>query len=175
METKLKNESGMTLIESLFAMVIMVLGLVTMAQVLAFCVVAGKSYGRDAGQTTAAARDKMDELMGMRFSVDPATNVVTVATALSTGNNQSAGSIYPDAPVSGYSDRLDSYGAKAGADLAESEISYIRQWKIDNDTSGTFKTISVSVRSNKSFKYGTTPTTVMVTNKGRDTEELDQH
>jgi hypothetical protein len=168
MKKDLKNESGMTLIESMFAMIIMLIGLLTMAQVLAFCVIAGKTYGRDAGQTTAAARDKMEELTALQFTWNAKTSTETVAPGLAAG-----GSLYPDAPQQLYADLVDSYGYTSPYDpVAPSNDSttFTRQWKIENDATGTIKKIIVSVRSNKSFSYGVTPSTSVVTNKTRETE-----
>ena len=168
MKRDLKDESGMTLIESMFAMIIMLAGLMTMAQVLAFCVVAGKTYGRDAGQTTAAARDKMEQLTALRYTWNAKTGVETAASGLTAG-----GSIYPDAPQLNYSDLVDSYGNIASytpTAASGTTMMYTRQWKIENDVSGTLKKIMVSVKSNKGFGYVTMPSTVLVTSKTRETE-----
>jgi len=159
MKFKLKDESGMTLIESMIAMVIMLAGLLVMAQVLAFCVIASKTYGRDAGQTTTAARDKMEELIGLRFA-DTNTNVTMDAHTSNGKGLLAGGSIYPSAALPGYSDHIDFDGNRTPAGTAE----LIRQWRIVDDSS-TLKTITVSVRSVRSFDYGMVPSTIMVTHK----------
>ncbi len=173
MKEDLKNESGMTLIESLFAMVIMLAGLLTTAQVLTFCVIVGKTYGRDAGQTTAAARDKMDELTAKRFTYNATTSTETVDPALAVGTGGSAGSIYPDAPQEHYADLINTYGYASPYSTdnpADDYTELVRQWKIENDSTGTIKKIIVSVRANKNFGTGVRPSTIMVTNKTRETE-----
>ena len=167
----------MTLVESVFAMFIMFAGLCTMAQVLAFCVIAGKTYGRDSGQTTAAARDKMEDLMGMQFTWDPNLTPPAAAmdAALATGTGGVAGSVYPANPLQGHADLIDSYGYTSPfqTDSEPGEnVTLIRQWKIEDEENGTIKKISVSVRSAKDFGNGTPPSTTIVTRKGRDTEEL---
>jgi Tfp pilus assembly protein PilV len=160
MNRGLKDESGMTLVESMMAIVILLVGLLTMAQVLAFGVIASKTFGRDAGKTTASARDKMEELTGLRFS-DTTTNVTVTPPYPTNGVGLTAGgSIYPSSPVAGYSDYLDMLGGRTPGTGA----AYTRQWQIINDAANV-KRIIVSVTSNKSFKYGTAPSTVIVTQK----------
>ena len=160
MNGKLRDESGITLVESLIAILILLVGLLTMAQVLVFSVVASKTHGRDAGKATAAAQEKMEELVGLRFS-DTATDV-TVSPAASAGGTglTAGGSLYPSDPVQGYSDHLTVAGGRTTAD----DAAYTRQWQI-SDNSATLKTIAVSVRSMKSMQSGTAPSTVLITQK----------
>ena len=161
MKTHLNDESGLTLVESLIAMLILLIGLLGLAQVLTISVMASKAYGRDAGLATAAARNKMEELIGLQFS-DTTTNLTNSPPFASNGVGLTAGgSIYPADPIAGYSDRLDSTGART---TTASAVEYVRQWRIVND-SVTLKTISVSVRSTKSFNYGVAPSTTIVTHK----------
>ena len=132
-----------------------------MAQALAFSVVASKTYGRDSGLATASAHDKMDELIGLAFD-DTTTNLTTNPPYASNGAGLTAGgSIYPADPVAGYSDTLNIAGART---TSAADVAYTRQWQII-DESATSKKILVSVRSNKSFKYGIAPSTTLVTQK----------
>ncbi len=160
MHKRLRDESGITLVESMIAMLIMLAGLLAMAQVITFCVVAGKTYGRDATKTTASAHDKMEELTGLDFS-DTTANVAVDAPFPANGSGLSAGgSIAPSAPVPGYADYLDFTGSRTTAAAA----AYTRQWRII-DNSSSLKTIMVSVTSNRSFEFGEAPSTVLVTQK----------
>lgn len=160
MRKRLKDESGITLVESMIAMLIMLAGLLGMAQVITFCAVAGKTYGRDATKATAAAHDKMEELTGLGFS-DTTSNVTVDAPFPANGTGLTAGgSIAPSAPVQGYADYLDFTGSRTTAASA----AYTRQWQII-DNSSSLKTIMVSVTSNKSFDFGEAPSTVLVTQK----------
>jgi prepilin-type N-terminal cleavage/methylation domain-containing protein len=160
MPRDLKDENGMTLIESLMAILILLVGLLGMAQVLAFSVVASKTYGRDAGKASVAARDKMEELTGLQFS-DATTNVTVNPPFPTNGVGLTAGgSIYPADPVAGYTDRLNA----AGARITSGQPNYTRQWQIINE-SANVKRIIVSVTSNRSFDYGTAPSTIVVTQK----------
>ena len=155
-----KNESGMTLVESLIAVLILSVGLLTLAQVLAFSIMASKTHGKDAGKATAAAQEKLEELVGLQFS--DVTTDLTVNPPASTGGTglTQGGSVYPSEPVSGYSDYVDATGSRIEA----ADAAYTRQWQITNN-SATLKTIAVSVTSNKSFQYGTAPSTVLITQK----------
>jgi prepilin-type N-terminal cleavage/methylation domain-containing protein len=161
MKSHVKGEGGFTLVESMIAMFILLVGLLGLAQVLTFGVIASKAYGRDAGLATAAARSKMEELMGLQFT-DSTTNLTTNPpfSAGGTGLTE-GGSIYPATSVNGYSDQLDSAGRRTGTPTA---AEYLRQWRIVDD-SATLKTISVSVRSIKSFRFGVPPSTTLVTHK----------
>jgi prepilin-type N-terminal cleavage/methylation domain-containing protein len=154
------DESGMTLIETLIALMILLVGLLSMAQVLAFSIIASKTYGRDMTKTTASAHDKMEELKGLRFA-DTATNVTVNPPYPANGVGLTAGgSIPPAAPAAGYVDYLNFTGARTTA----AEAAYTRQWQIVNE-SATLKRIAVVVTSNKSFRYGAAPSTAVVTQK----------
>jgi Tfp pilus assembly protein PilV len=155
-----KNESGMTLVESLIAILILTVGLLTLAQVLAFSIMASKTHGRDAGKATAAAQEKLEELVGLRFS--DTTTDLTVSPPTSAGGTglTAGGSVYPSNPVQGYSDYIDLTGNRISATNA----AYTRQWQVVNN-SATLKTITVSVVSNKSYQSGTAPSTVLITQK----------
>ncbi len=156
----MKNQAGMTLVESMMAIVILLFGLMTMAQVLAFCVIGSKTHGRDSGKTTASAHDKMEELIGLEFT-DTTTNVTVAPPYPTTGVGlRAGGSIYPSTPADGYVDYLDAAGTRTTSAAAL----YTRQWQVVNE-SATSKRITVSVRSNRSFRVGVAPLTVLVTQK----------
>jgi Tfp pilus assembly protein PilV len=160
MRKQMSDESGMTLVETLIALMVLMFGLLAMAQVMAFNVVASKTFGRDATKTTAFARDKMEELTSLRFT-DTTTNVTVDPPYPASGVGLSAGGgIPPTAPVAGYADYLN----QAGVRTTSANALYTRQWQIINDTAN-IKRIIVSVTSNKSFRYGTPPSTTVVTQK----------
>ncbi|GEM_PF-1468961 len=161
MKSALKNESGMTLVESMIAILILLFGLLALAQAIAFSVVASKTFGRDSGLATAAAHDKMEELVGLPFG-DTTTNLTEAPPYGADGTGLApGGSFYPADPVEGYTDTLDVTGARTAS---AADIAYTRQWQVVDETA-TRKRIIVSVRSNKSFNYGTPPSTVLVTQK----------
>lgn len=154
------DDSGMTLVETMIAMLILLIGLLSLAEIMAYSIVASKTYGRDSTKATAAAHDKMEELTSLSFT-DTNTNVTVAAPFPANGVGLTAGgSVPPNAAVGGYSDYLDFTGTRTTADAA----AYTRQWQIIND-SATVKRIIVTVTSMKSFKYGTAPVTTVVTYK----------
>lgn len=139
-----EDERGMSLVETMMAMLILLVGMLTLAQMVAFSVMASKTYGRDAGKTTLSARDRMDQLTNLDFS------------ALTAG-----GTVAPATPAEGYSDYLD----ESGTVIADpTTAAYVRQWQISDET-GPIKKIVVSVASKKSFKLGSAPSTILVTEK----------
>jgi Tfp pilus assembly protein PilV len=154
------NESGMTLVETMIAVMVLLVGMLAMAQLLAYCVVASKTTGRDTGKAAALAQDKMEELTGLHFS-DTTTNVTVAPPFTADGVGLTpGGSIPPTNPVANYADYVDLAGTRTTAGSA----AYTRQWQIIND-SATLKRIIVSVTSRKSFRYGTTPSATIVTLK----------
>lgn len=160
MRTELKSESGMTMVEAMIAIVILMVGLMGLAQVLAFSVVASKTYGRDAGKATASAQEKMDELITLQFTDTTSNVAVSPATATGGTGLSQGGSIYPATPATGYVDYLN----MAGSRTSSGNSTYTRQWQITN-TSASLKTVTVSVTSTRSMAMGTAPTTVLITQK----------
>ena len=162
MRRNLSDESGITLVESLIAILILLVGLLAMAQALTFSVLASKTHGRDAAKATTSANDKMQELTSLQFN-DVTTNVAVNPPYPATGNGLAAGgSIPPAGPVAGYVDYLDSAGGRTTAGNAL----YTRQWQVIDDPSGAeLKRIIVTVTSNRSFRVGTPPSTTIVTEK----------
>jgi Tfp pilus assembly protein PilV len=162
MQKTLSNESGFTLVETLIALFILMIGLLTLAQVLAYTMALSKTYGRDSAKATAAAHDKMEELTNLQFD-DTATNLTVNPPYTSNGVGLTAGgSIPPAAPAAGYVDYLDTEGARTTAGSAV----YTRQWQVIDDATLTdLKRIIVTVTSNRSFQVGTPPSTTLVTEK----------
>lgn len=157
---RFSDETGFTLVECLIAIVILLLGLLVLAQVLAFSVVVSKTCGRDATKATASAHDKMEELTALQFA-DTTTNVTVAAPYPADGVGlRAGGSIPPADPVAGYVDYLDTAGVRATAAAAL----YTRQWQIIDDST-QMKRIIVAVISKNGYKYGKAPTTTVVTYK----------
>lgn len=155
-----RDESGITLVETLIAMLILLFGLLAMAHMLSFGTVASKTHGRDATKAAAYAHDKMEELLGLDFA-DTTTNVTVNPPFPSTGVGLTAGgSVPPTSATAGYVDYLDTDGARTSSGSA----AYVRQWQIIND-GASLKRIIVAVTSMRSFNYGATPAAVLVTYK----------
>jgi prepilin-type N-terminal cleavage/methylation domain-containing protein len=118
MRKKSSAESGFTLVESLIAILILTTGLLSLAQVLTFTVMASKTYGQDAAKITAAAQDKMEELTNLDFT-DTTTNLTVDPPYTTDGVGLTeGGSIPPTTPATGYVDYLDASGARTTADNA---------------------------------------------------------
>jgi hypothetical protein len=149
MNKQWKNESGISLIESMAAILIIVTGMLTLGQVLTLSIMASKTHGRDSGKATVAARDKMEEL-----------------SELSIGDSKltAGGSLKAASRQNGYFDFLDEAGHVI---QNEPSAAYTRYWLITDEEGWAFgrKRIAVSVASNRSFKYGVAPSTIMVTQK----------
>lgn len=162
MRKKMFDESGLTLVETLIAILILLAGLLSMAQVLAFTVVASKTHGQDSAKATAAAHDKMEELTNLRFD-DTTTNITVDPPYTSDGTGLAdGGSLPPSTPVTGYVDYLDTSGART----TSGDAAFTRQWQIIDDPSvSNLKKIIVTVTSNKSFQMGEAPSTTLVTEK----------
>jgi Tfp pilus assembly protein PilV len=160
MHKNLPDEGGMTLVETMIATLILGVGLLAITQALTFSVVASKVYGHHAMQATAAARDKMQELTGLKFA-DTTANVTVAAPFPTNGVGLTAGgSILPSSSVAGYIDYIDA----AGVRTTQSAAAYTRRWQILNDDT-SLKRIIVVVTSNKNYRNGSAPSTTLVTYK----------
>jgi Tfp pilus assembly protein PilV len=145
------SESGVTLIETMVASLILIIVVVSLLPVLTMGFQATEQQGDTATRTTEYASDKMESLLNLSFA-DAATNtaVFPASTAGGTGlggamaASTTVGAVAPAAAVAGYVDYLDLNGnlltTAAGA-------FYARQWSITTDATATLKTITVSVTS----------------------------
>ena len=77
------NERGFTLIEALVATLVLTVGLVATAELLAVSV-RMHMLGRNSSTATRLAQDKFEEMMKMNFATNPAISPVTCATALTS-------------------------------------------------------------------------------------------
>lgn len=152
----MKNESGISLVESMIAIVLLLVGMMSIAQVLMLSIVASKTHGRDSSKATIIARNKMEEL----------TALPILDAKLVKGGN-----IDPANREAGYYDFLDQGGNVIqpgdNPQQAEASAAYTRYWSITDEEglANGRKRIAVAVTSNKSFHYGEAPSAVMVTQK----------
>lgn len=147
-KTKRKGESGISLIETMIALGILMvisLGILTMAIV---SITTTENQGHLAARTTEYAQDKMEQLLGLAFSdtqtdttsVDTTNNTYTLGTG---GNGLTAGGSTTTA-TNGYVDYLDASGNPLGGGATQpANTFYIRRWQI-TDTSASLKTITVT-------------------------------
>jgi type IV pilus modification protein PilV len=93
------NERGFTLLEALVATLVLTVGLLAMAELLAVSL-RMHQLGRNSTTATRLAQDKFEELMKMNFNTSPAIQVNGTDTLASNVTN------YFDAPAnSGYTRR----------------------------------------------------------------------
>ena len=160
---------GFGLIEVMFAIVVLVIGLVASLSMFGVAVGQNASQGEEATRTTEYAQDKMEQLMALSFS-DGTTNT-TVYPPVSPGGtglggtvaaSATTGGINPALPVTGYVDYLDSVGSLT---TNTSQQYYVRQWSITADATATLKTITVYAAALKALTRGAAPSTTLVCKK----------
>jgi hypothetical protein len=160
MQQDWQGEDGSMLVETLIAILILLIGMLAMAQVSVFSVMSSKSYGRDSSKTTAFAHSKIDELQSLKFT-DTTTDISHAYPFPTTGFGLTAGgSIPPTNPVDKYVDYVDSSGVRTTSGSAW----FTRQWQILDDAADV-KRIIVTVSSTRSYRNGIPPSTTLVTFK----------
>ena len=160
MYRKFLRADGFSVVESLLAVLIMLVALLSLAQLLGFSIIVNKNQGKDATKATAFTHDKMEELNNLAFT-DTTTNLTVNPPYPATGSGLTAGgSISPNAAVANYVDYLDQNGVR----MVATGSAFTRQWRITNETA-TLKRFDVSVTSNRSFSFGSVPATFVVTYK----------
>ena len=161
---KRHNDSGLTLIETMIAMLILMVSLVSLAEIFGIAMVLNKNHGRDASKTTAFAHDKMEELNSLAFADTTANLTVDPPYPASGKGLFGGGTIPPTPPVANYVDYLDQNGVRT---IVAADRVFTRQWQII-DVNASLKQINVAVTSTRSFNFGTPPVTVSVTYKAND-------
>ncbi len=175
MRTGASEDRGVSLIETLIAVLIAVFGVFTLGQVLFLSMVTNKNQGAEVSRATIYAQDKMEKLLSLNFanctitpaSSQPATcNTTNISASGWTQGLLAGGAVGPPVQAScpssgasvGYIDYLDANGlqvpsggpATSCAALANTSASYIRMWQITDlaSTGGpNLKMVEVSVYS----------------------------
>ena len=165
-----RGETGMTLIETLIAVIVLMVGVLATMSLLTLAVMQNANQGERATRTSECAQDKMEQLLALDYA-DAATNT-TVYPTTSTGGtglggamagNATVGGVNPAALVAGYVDYLD-----ASENLLPSATGavYVRQWSITTNAAGTLKTITVLARATSSVgSQGAASSTTLVSSK----------
>ena len=168
------SEHGVTLIETLIAVLIAVIGVFSVGGLIFQGVVTNKNQGTEVTRATIYAQDKMEKLLSLNFTscTQPASsqpsgcNTTNINATGWTQGLLAGGAIGPTiqatCPFSGssvgYIDFLDSNGiqlpgasaATSCSAITSSAISYVRMWQISDlaSTGGPpVKEISVAVYS----------------------------
>lgn len=144
-------EAGLTLIETMVAAVVLLVGVVAMMGVFGVAVSQNQGQGVLAVQTATYCQNKIQQLAVLKFT-DSASDTTVWPTAPTGGQglcgalapSTTCGGINPAAPVSGFVDYLDAEGNRLGSSAG---ALFIRQWQISMDAAGTMKTITVFTRA----------------------------
>lgn len=184
------GEDGVTLIETLIAVLVAVIGVFSVGGLIFQGVVTNKNQGTEVTRATIYAQDKMEKLLSLDFSsctqsasAQPAScNTTNINAAGWTDGLLAGGAIGPSVqatcPTSGssvgYIDFLDSNGIQLpGATAATScsaitppDISYVRMWQITDvaSTGGpSVKQVTVAVYSQSAVNSGSGKPVVVLT------------
>jgi len=164
------SEAGMTLIETMLAVLILFVGVLTAMSLLSLAAIQNANQGERVTRSAECAQDKMEQLLALDYA-DAATNT-TVYPTTSTGGtglggvmagSTTVGGVNPATPVTGYVDYLD-----ANENLLPSATGavYVRQWSITTNAAGNLKTIKVLARAISSVgAQGAGPSTTLVSSK----------
>jgi hypothetical protein len=166
----LKKESGTTLIETMIAvMLLMVMG-AGMTAVFGFCTGINKSQGELSTRTTELAQDKMEQLLALSFS-DGVSNTTVFPTTASGGTglggvmapSTTVGGTTKGSPVTNYVDYTDAYGTLL---TSSTGAFFTREWSISTPTGANpanLKTITVVVyASTTAGGPGSAPSSTLV-------------
>jgi hypothetical protein len=184
------SESGVTLIETLIAVLIAVVGLFSVGGLIFQGTVTNKNQGTEVTRATIYAQDKMEKLLSLNFSSctqvassQPSScNTTNISATGWTDGLLAGGAIGPSVQATcpnsgssvGYIDFLDSNGIQLpGATAAtgcsaipSSDISYVRMWQITDvaSTGGpALKQISVAVYSQSAVNTNSGKPVVVLT------------
>jgi len=164
-KTRASREGGVTLIETMIAAIILLIGVIAIMRLMGVAIAQNLSQGDVQTRVSEYAEDKMEQLLALSFT-DGTTNT-TVFPPTSTGGNGLGGIMAANAtvggtnissPVSGYSDYLDISGNL----LTNSTGAYYeRVWSISTDSTATLKTITVTSAATDATLVAA-PTTTLV-------------
>ncbi|TAM83077.1 MAG: hypothetical protein EPN47_06460 [Acidobacteria bacterium] len=184
------NESGVTLIETLIAVLIAAVGLFSVGGLIFQGTVTNKNQGTEVTRAAIYAQDKMEKLLSLNFSnctqaasAQPSScNTTNVTAAGWTEGLLAGGAIGPSVQATcpgsgasvGYIDFLDGNGiqlpgstaATSCSAVTPSTISYVRMWQIMDvaSTGGPIlKQISVAVYSQSAVNTSSGKPVVILT------------
>jgi Tfp pilus assembly protein PilV len=153
MKKRMAKDQGVSLIETMIAVLISLIGVFGLAQVVFLSMVQNKNQGAEVTRATIYAQDKIEKLLSLDYasctqspSSQPATcNTTNISAGNWTMGLYAGGQVTPvvaDCPTSGnsvgYIDFLDTNGlqvpgatpATSCAAIASSAVSYIRMWQV---------------------------------------------
>lgn len=163
---KINGEAGLSLIETMMAVFIVLVGLVAVMSLFTVAASQTANQGEFATRTTEYALDKMEQLLSLSFT-DSTTNTTVYPPTATGGTGLGAsliaggtvGSVNLSLPTTGYVDYLDYSGNLL---TSSSGWFYKRQWSIELNAAGTLKTVTVIARASLSAGGGTPVSTTLV-------------
>jgi len=172
------GEQGISLIETMLATLLTVVGLSAVLGLFAVGMVQSQTQGDVSSRATTFSQAKMEELSALPFN-DAATNT-TVSPWTATGGtglcgilgaNASCGGVTPGVPVNSYVDYLAFDGTRVTATAVDANgvlrQNFMRQWVIQADASTNLKTITVRTTATRTLGRGVAPFTVLSSLKSR--------
>ncbi|MGC2322986.1 MAG: prepilin-type N-terminal cleavage/methylation domain-containing protein [Terriglobales bacterium] len=160
-----QRQQGFTLLEMMFATVILTVAAVGVCALFGSSMLISSTQGDHGTRTTEYAQDKMEQLMTLTFS-DTASDPTQYPTASSGGVGLTAGgSINPATPASHYVDYIAGDGTPSPS---STNAAYKREWLIadDNNSPHQIKTITVGVQKIAEANGVILPSTTLVSQKG---------
>ena len=167
------RQSGVTMIETLIAVVVLVIGVLTTMSLFSVAILQNWNQGDRATRVTEYGQDKMEQLLALSFG-DGASNTAVNPTAATGGTglggvmaaSTTVGGVTPGTPVASYVDYIDNTGT---VQATNSNAVFIRQWSIATGT-GTngqsLKTITVRTSAVTALApAGGAPSTLLVAMK----------
>lgn len=162
------GQRGVTLIETMIASVILLVGIGGLLSLLSVAVLQDSGQGDIATRASVYAQDKMEQLAALSFD-DGASNTTVYPTASTGGaglggimaGSATVGGIDPAAPVTNYVDYLN-LGVQQ---TAASGANFIRQWTVSTNSAGNLKTITVLATAVNWTGRGAAPSTLLVCTK----------
>ena len=118
------RESGISLIETMIATVLIMVGLMAVLGLFAASMAHNQAHGDLASRATTYGQTKMEELLALQFADATTNTTVWPYTTTGTGNtglcgnlaaNATCGGLNPASPLAGYVDYLDYQGTPIAA------------------------------------------------------------
>ena len=173
------RESGISLIETMIATVLIMVGLMAVLGLFAASMAYNQAHGDLASRATTYGQTKMEELLALQFADATTNTTVWPYTTTGTGNkglcgnlatNATCGGLNPASPVADYVDYLDYQGTRVGATEVDANGQlrqfYIRQWLIQGTTTN-LKTVTVRTTARRTSGSAPAPFVVLVGFKSR--------
>jgi Tfp pilus assembly protein PilV len=146
-----KNERGFSVLEAMFAAIIMTVGIAGLMALFVVAAAKNAGQGDQATRTTEFAQDKMEQLLALNYN-DAASQVAGATTTATGGAGLSqGGSLSVASPTVNYVDYVDSLGTVSSSATG---ARYIREWLISPPTQNV-KTVTVTVTALFSADIGT--------------------